>query len=54
MNEFYQFFFANLTNASEREDQRLIIESDLTFIYSIEKWVNKQVAKSRKNTYLHE
>lgn len=54
MKEFYDFFFENATTHHERADQRLIIDSDFTFGYWMEKWVRKQLTVSDRSIFLHE
>lgn len=54
MNELRDFIFANATTALERIDRRIIMDSDLVFVYFVEKWVQRHVAISQKNTFYHE
>lgn len=53
MNKLRDFIFANATTTFERADRRIIMNSDLFYVYPIEKWIQKQVAVSQKNTFYH-
>lgn len=54
MNEFYAYFFANLTTDYDRVIQQTIIESDFRFIYAIDRWVKKQTEISPNSTFYHQ
>lgn len=54
MNELRDFIFANASTAFEQIDRRIIMDSDLTIVYFVEKWMQRHVAISRKNTFYHE
>lgn len=54
MNELRDFIFANASTAFEKIDRRIIMDSDLSIVYFVEKWMQRHVAISRKNTFYHE
>ena len=54
MNELRNFIFSNATTTFDRADRRIMMNSDFKFVYFIEKWVQKHVAISRKDTFYHE
>lgn len=54
LNELRNFMFYNATTAFDRASRRIIIDSDIVFVYFIEKWMQKHVAISQKDTFYHE
>lgn len=54
MNELRDFIFTDASSDFDRIDQRIIMDSDLFLTYAIEKWVQKQVQTSTKDTYYHQ
>lgn len=53
LNKIRDFYFKNATSDHDRLVQRLILDGDIYTIYFLEKWLEKHVAKSSKNTFLH-
>ncbi|XP_031623655.1 venom carboxylesterase-6-like [Contarinia nasturtii] len=54
LQKFHDFFFANAKTNYERADQRLLIDSDFSFTYFIEKWLRKQASVSDKKIFYHQ
>ncbi|XP_031631918.1 esterase B1-like isoform X2 [Contarinia nasturtii] len=53
MNQIRDFYFGEASTDLKRLEQRLIMDSDLHYIYFIEKWIQGHVAASQKNTFYH-
>lgn len=53
MNKVRDLYFTNETTTFERVNQRLIMDSNFELDYLVEKWMEKHVSISRKNTFYH-
>ncbi|XP_031641091.1 venom carboxylesterase-6-like [Contarinia nasturtii] len=53
MNKLRNFYFKNSSSDQELLKQRLVLDSDFVYGYSIEKWMERHVAISKKDTFYH-
>ncbi|XP_031625526.1 uncharacterized protein LOC116342165 [Contarinia nasturtii] len=51
LHEIKEYYFGKATNDHERVIQRLILDSDITYSYFQEKWMEQHVAISKKDTF---
>lgn len=55
MNELRSYYFNMNASASDKEllRQRIILDSDIYFVYNTEKWIEHHAAISEKDIYYH-
>lgn len=53
MKEIRNFYFDNATTSDEIVRRRLRMDSELHYIYFIEKWLQQHVTVSEKSTFYH-
>lgn len=53
MDKVRDFYFTNQTTTFELANQRLIMDSNFGLDFLVEKWMEKHVSISRKNTFYH-
>lgn len=53
MDNVRDLYFTNQTTTFERVNERLIMDSQFGLDFFVEKWMEKHVSISQKNTFYH-